>query len=38
MLPGSALIASACGGGVGKMAKKLGNFQAARQATVRVIN
>lgn len=40
---GSALMASACVGGGGrrggnKMAKKLGNFQAARQATVTVIN
>lgn len=36
-------MASACVGGGGrrggnKMAKKLGNFQAARQATVTVIN
>lgn len=35
---GSALMASVCGGGSSKMAKKLGNFQAARQATVTVIN
>lgn len=37
---GSALMASVCEGvgGSSKMAKKLGNFQAARQATVTVIN